>query len=912
MVTPLAWTVTHVMGNTQVPEPGKYPWQLPALDLMLALGTTRAGLTDREVARRLRLHGSNLLRQKKARHWGAILGAQFKSLIVFLLATASVVSFAFGKAVEAVAIGAVIVLNAAIGFLMELKATRSMEALGRLGQATATVRRNDELSKVPAASLVPGDVVVFEAGDMVTTDVRLIEANKMQVNESALTGESLPVSKTASVLPDSQLPLGERRNLLFKGTVITRGSGEGVVYATGGSTEIGQISRLVEEAEDEITPLEQRLNRLGRRLLWLTLVIALWVLVSGLLAGQEPLLLIESAIALAVATVPEGLPIVATLALARGMWRMARKNALLRRLSAVETLGSTSVILTDKTGTLTENQITVRQILVSDREYDVCGSPHGANGRFVSNGATVEPASEPLLLGTLRAAVLCNNAELPSNSAPEGPHGVGDPLEVALLVAGVKAGLSQDQLRRSFPEIGEEAFDPETRMMATVHANGARLTVVKGAPEAVFEHCTEVETSTGRARFDDCRRSEWTRRNSRLAARGLRVLALAEKTALAPDEKPYSRLTLLGLVAMLDPPRQEVRQVVAACREAGVRIVMVTGDQAATAGHIAREVGLSMDGDGGVVSGPELGDEARVLQATVLARTSPKQKLDVIRAHQRAGHIVAMVGDGVNDAPALKQAEIGVAMGRHGTQVAQEASEMVLRDDSLGTVVVAIREGRIIFDNVRKFVVYLLSCNISELLAVGISPLVGLPLPVLPLQILFLNLVTDVFPALALAACEGEANIMQRPPRPAHEAVLERKHWHAIVRYGVLLTASVVGSLCIAHFVLGSSRLEAITISYLTLGLAQTWHVFNIRATNAPAFANEVSKNPWVWGAVVICVTLLLATVYLPGLSDVLQTEPPTKAGWFLILASSALPLAITQLLGAFRGVRRAPEIAAQ
>ncbi len=901
-------------------------WARSADEVLDELGvSTDAGLSRAEVRRRRARFGPNRLRETRPRSAWAILVAQFWSVIVLLLVVAAGVSFAVARVMEAVAILAVIVINAAIGFVMELRAVRSMEALGRLGQVQARVRRDGELDLVPAADLVVGDIVVFEGGDVVTSDVRLVEANRLQADESTLTGESLPVGKRAPAV-DRDAPLAERHNMLFKGTAVTRGSAEGVVVATGMHTELGRISALVSEAGDETTPLEKRLAGLGRRLVWLMLAIAVLVAVTGILAGQEVALIVETAIALAVATVPEGLPIVATLALARGMWRMAREHALVKRLSAVETLGSTSVILTDKTGTLTENRLSVARIVLDGREIALSGEPLSTEGRFSrEDGSLIEPRSEPSLTELLTVGALCNNAGLRPAGDGEPAEAVGEPIEVALLGAAAKVGLFDRELEERLPELREEAFDPETRMMATFHqdASGVRV-AVKGAPEAVLQACTRIRGADGERALGDADRQRIVADDERLASGGLRLLALAEKRAAGPEERPYAELTWLGLVGMLDPPREPVRAAIEACRQAGVELVMVTGDQAATAANVAAAVGLAR-GDQPIIDGRELsallgGSEAereRVRAAVVLARTSPRQKLDVIELHQRSGSIVAMVGDGVNDAPALRKADIGVAMGRRGTQVAREAADMVLEDDELDTVAVAIREGRIIFGNIRNFVVYLLSCNVSELLAVGAAPLFALPLPVLPLQILFLNLVTDVFPALALGAGEGEGDVMKRPPADFAERLLERRHWTLIWAYGVLLTSAVVGSLAVALRVFGMPERQAVTVSFLALGFGQLAHVFNLRAPRARLLRNEVTRNLWVWGALALCTLLLLAAVYMPLLSRVLGTTEPGATGWVVVAIGSLIPLLIGQLVAVLRnmsnsngsGNQRTPEL---
>ncbi|MGE3673399.1 MAG: cation-translocating P-type ATPase, partial [Polyangiaceae bacterium] len=617
--------------------------------------------------------------------------------------------------------------------------------------------------------------------------------------------------------------------------------------------------------------------------------VAFVVAVVGVIGGRPPLLILETSVALAVATVPEGLPIVATLALARGMARMARRNALCAQLSVVETLGATSVILTDKTGTLTQNRLAVEELVIDHQRIVVETSTSGEH--FFHDGKVASGRLLELLRRALRVGVLCNDAHLTAER-----EGVGEPLEVALLLAGAKAGLEADELNGHTPEVREEAFDPQVRMMATFHERGDSgfLVAVKGAPEAVVAVCRDVITRKGTVSLDAKRRSRWLDHNQQLASRGLRVLALAERVAVELTEPPYEHLTLLGLVAMADPPRSEVRQVLEDCRAAGVRVVMVTGDQAPTALRVAESVGLVSSDSRACVLGLDhelsKAEEQQIVDSDVIARASPRQKLEVLGTYQKGGAVVAMLGDGVNDAPALRRANIGVAMGR-GTQVAREASDLVLNDDRLSTVVVAIGEGRIIFENIRKFALYLLSCNASELGAVGVAALIGLPLPVLPLQILFLNLVTDVFPALALGACEGQGRALRLAPRAPDEGVLERRHWLAIAAHGGFIAALVLGSLILARSGFGLTPRGAVSVSFATLGFAQLTHVFNMRGDDSPWIKNEVTRNLWVWGAVFFCVGLLLAALYLPQLATVLDTEALDARGWAVVFVGSLLTL---------------------
>jgi Ca2+-transporting ATPase len=883
------------------------PWAVPGQDVLDALEVSAdRGLDAAEVKERRREYGPNRLQRTQRKSAWQILLEQFKSLIVALLAVAGALSFAFGELVEGIAIVVVIVVNALIGFVTELRAVRSMEALRELSRVEAKVRRDGQAGEISAEKIVPGDIVLVSGGDVVTADLRLIEASKLRANESALTGESVPVGKRVEPI-EEDIPLAERSNMLYKGTAVTRGAGEGVVVATGMETELGRISSLVEEAEEEATPLEKRLERLGQRLIWATLAVAVLVIVSGIVVGKEAVLMIETGVALAVASIPEGLPIVATVALARGMWRLARRNALINELSAVETLGATSVILTDKTGTLTENQMTVTRIDLSHDRFKVGGEGLELEGEFFRDEEQVDPSDDEALNRLLEVGVLCNDASLDQAREDESAAAIGDPLEVALLVAGAKAGFERERLLQDKPEAREVAFDSRTKMMATFHEEDGRYRVaVKGALGAVIEASTRVLTPEGDRELDDAEREEWVARNERMAEEGLRVLVAATKVVDDVDVEPYEGLTFLGLIGLQDPPREEVRPAVQDAHGAGVRVVMVTGDQPATARSIARAVGLveSDEADIRVVHGRDLdapqdlsGEERqRVLEAPIFARVAPEQKLDLIALHQEDGAIVAMTGDGVNDAPALKKADIGVAMGQRGTQVAKEAADMVLKDDAFSTIVVAIRQGRAIFGNIRKFVLYLLSCNVAEVMIVALASLVNAPLPIRPLQILFLNLVTDVFPALALGVGEGDAALMARPPRDSDEPVMDRAHWLAVIGYGSLITLAVLGTFALAFSWLDLSQDRAVTLSFLTLAFAQLWHVFDMRAREAGVVRNDVVGNGYVWGALALCVILLLGAVYIPVLADVLVVVAPDIRGWALVLGASLLPLFLGQL----------------
>jgi Ca2+-transporting ATPase len=848
-----------------------------------------AGLNEHEIQRRLASHGPNTIISRRRANALVLLRHQFQSPVVYLLSVAAALAFYFGELEEGSAIVAVLAVNALIGFLTELKAARSIEALRALGTRSARVRRDGLVRLIPAENMVPGDIVVLEAGDSVSADLRLLEASNLAADESTLTGESVSVDKqTHPVAADARL--ADRSSMLFKGTALTRGSGIGAVVATGLATELGRVSKLVEEAEPGSSPLEKKLARLSGQLVWATLILTVPIAGVGLATGKDPFLMVEAAIALAVAAIPEGLPIVATLALARGMWRMAQQNALIERLSAVETLGATTIILTDKTGTLTENRMTVRRLWIPSGEIEIeANAGPGATGQL-------RLGDDPQLATLLDIAVLCNEASLESAEM----EGSGDPMELALLRAAFRAGLNRSTVLRRNPIVRKHAFDASTKMMATVHRRDDRyLFAVKGAPEAVLGTCERVISDDGDTALDAKVRAEWLNRVEQLGHHGLRVLACAMKTGTRADAGPYERLTFVGLIGLEDPARADVPHAIQDCQQAGIRVVMVTGDHAVTARSIGRAVGLERAA-AAVVEGKHVerlanGKGGELFNVGIFARVSPAEKLTLVRAYQSAGEIVAMTGDGVNDAPALRQADIGVAMGLRGTDVAREAAAMILLDDAFPTIVKAIREGRVIFGNIRRFAAYLLSCNLSEVLVVGLAVLFAFPLPILPLQILYLNLVTDVFPAFALALGEGEPGILKRPPRNPKEPILGRAQWTTIVLHSVALTAGTFGALAAAQLGLELDGRQVVTVTFLTLAFAQLWHVFNMRHRASGVLRNEVTRNPWLWGSLLLCTVLLVAPPYLAPVAHVLHLAPPTPAMWAVILGLSLAPLVAIQ-----------------
>ncbi len=876
-------------------------WAMPLEQVLRRLDVDPAeGLSPAEARRRFRQYGPNQLRRTEVRSGWIILLQQFKSMVVIILAVAGGLSLALGHSVEGLAILAVIAVNGTIGFISEWRATRSMESLRKLGRPTSRVRRRGGDKQILTESIVPGEVVILEAGDIVPADMRLVEANGLMVDESAMTGESVPVVKRLEPVAED-VPLAERYCMLFKGTTVTEGSAAAVVTATGMDTELGRITELAEGVEEEQTPLEQRLERLGRRMAWLVLSTAAVIAVSGVLVGQPTLLIIKASVALGVAAIPEGLPVVANIALARGMWLMSRCNALINRLPAVETLGATGFIFTDKTGTLTENRMTLERIVTSGREHEMEDETAGRSSR----------SKEYDLLGRiLETGVLCNNATL---AGGDGEDDQGDPTEVALLRAGAAFGINRDPLLEQKPEEREESFDPDVMMMATFHRYGDGYQVaVKGAPGNVLDASATQATPDdggGEIELTAKRRQWWDEKIEELAGRGLRVLAMAERRVDDPQANPYEDLCFLGLVGLFDPPKEGVRELIESCHRAGIEVVMVTGDQPQTAHAIGRQVGIITSDDAPVIHSRDIAEPEKmtqqqrehILQTRIFARVSPEQKLHLVRIFQDDGDLVAMTGDGINDAPALKRADIGIAMGRRGTDAAREASDMVLQDDSFSSIVAAVRQGRTIFSNIRKSVMFMLCTNVAEVLAVAACTLADAPLPLLPLQILYLNMVTDVFPALALSVGKSDPEVMNRPPRSASEDILTRQHWLAVGGWGFFVGGGVVAALALAMLWLGMDRTSAVTISFLTLAFAKLWFVLNLRGSHTTLLKNAIISNPWMWAAVAFCIILLLAAVYMPGLSGLLGTTPPGVGGWVAVALLSILPALAGQIIFAVR-----------
>lgn len=851
------------------------------------------GLLKREAVRRL-AKGRNIIPSKEGPHPLAMLMAQFTDTMILLLLCATLISGLLGDVIDLVVILAIVLLNGVLGFVQEYRAEKSLGQIKKLVSPMAEVKRGGRLWRIAAEELVPGDLVLLEAGDRVPADIRIVRAAALEIEESCLTGESLPVPKIPHALTEKKLPLAERSNMAYMGTIVTRGSGAGIVVATGLDTVIGGIARSMAAIPKEPTPLQRRLDSLGKTLIFICLGACLAVTFLGLIRGENLMRMIMSGISLAVAAVPEGLPAIVTVVLSLGVQRMAKRNAIVRKLSAVETLGCTTVICSDKTGTLTENQMTVRLVATAEKIITVTGEGYDPAGGFWLGGKRIEPAKDPVVWLLTKIAYNCNKAELTKDNGKFTVH--GDPTEAALTVLGIKAGLSQrGEILREIP------FESERKMMSVVikEKEGIRV-YTKGALEAVMAKSSYVATSKGKAPLREWQRffrdleGEW-------AGDAYRVLAVAYKEIgydellRGKDESLEDGLCLVGLVGMLDPPRPKAAQAVRQCQRAGIVPIMITGDHPSTALAIARQIGIS---DGRECIGPqevermtleELGEKA--LKIKVFARVSPQDKLKIVKALRLKGQVVAMTGDGVNDAPAIKEADIGISMGLAGTEVTKEASCMVLADDDFSTIVQAVHEGRAIYDNIRKFLRYLLGCNIGEVLTMFLAALLGMPLPLLPIQILWVNLITDGLPAIALGLEPPEPGVMRRSPRDPKEGIFAHGLGFSIAFRGIFISLSTLLVMTVGMVWAGLQGEEALplarTMAFTTLVFAQLFYAFECRSESHSPFELGFLSNPYLVGAVLCSVLMQLAVLYCEPLNSIFHTIPLSPWQWALILVVS-------------------------
>ena len=858
------------------------------------------GLSEAEARKRLAQHGPNQLAEKKAVSSLSLFLDQFRDFIIWVLVGAALVSGFLQEWVDALAIIAIVILNAVLGFIQEHRAEKSLAALKKLSSPTSKVIRDGRHRTVPSAELVPGDLVELEAGDSVPADGRLvwISAN-FGAQEASLTGESTPVQKTTQALDEKDVPLGDRANLVYMGTSVASGKARALVADTGMRTELGRIAGMVQEIEREATPLQRKLEQFGKWIVYLCFALVAAVFLLEWLRGGKIINVFLTAVSLAVAAIPEGLPAVVTIALALGVHRMVKRHALIRKLPSVETLGCTTVICSDKTGTLTKNEMTVQRVLAGGRLFDVTGVGYAPQGEFRLSGKAIDAAHEPDLTSLLRTSVLCNGAELASQ---DGVYRViGDPTEGALLALAAKAGMTKSALEQQYPFVDEIPFDSERKTMTIIRRHDGRtIAFVKGAPDVLIDLCTAIEENGAARTLADADRLAIEKTNDQLAYQAMRVLAVAYRILDDDYEHRDPRaterdLTFLGLVAMIDPPREEVRRAIEECKTAGIRTVMITGDHKNTAIAIARALGFFEEGSL-ALSGEELdrlSDDdlySEVKRISVYARVSPEHKLRVVRAWRRHGEIVAMTGDGVNDAPAVKEADIGVAMGITGTDVTKEVSDMVVTDDNFASIVSAVEEGRTIFDNIRKFVHYLLSCNAGEILVMFCSSLMGMPVPLLPIQILWVNLVTDGLPALALGVDPGDPKVMLRPPRKPTEAVITRPRAWLMLGQGCLIALCSLLAFGFVYSVRKEPVECARTAAFVVLSLTQLFHSFNCRSTTESLFKLGIFSNMSLVGAAVISGLLQMAAVYSPFAQTIFKTRPISHLDWLPIIALSSLP----------------------
>jgi Ca2+-transporting ATPase len=860
------------------------------------------GLEAGETAARLERDGPNEIRRGREISPLAIFADQFRSLVIWVLLGAAVVSVGLGELVDGVAIVAIVILNAVIGFFQEYRAEHAVAALARLAAPHARVVRGGGTEVVPARDVVRGDVVLLDAGDLVPADARLSEASTLRTDEAALTGESQPVEKDVAVYaPDT--PLADRRNMVFLGTSVAGGTGRGVVVATGMATEVGRIATLLDTASSDETPLQRKLDLVARRLLWACLAIVVLVFALGLLRGLPPLELFMSAVSLAVAAIPEGLPAVVTVALALGVSRMVRRNALVRRLPSVETLGSAQVICSDKTGTLTVGEMTARKIVTSESVLAVTGEGYATDGEFLEDGAEQVPTAGTPLSELLLAAAACNDAELTRRD--DRPAIVGDPTEGALLVAAAKGGVRRERVEAELPRLGSVPFDSDRKRMTIVRRRdggaGTPWAFVNGAPEVVLERCSRIRTAEGLVELDAVRRERLRTAVSLLANDGLRVLALAERRldVFPAPEDVEQDLTFLGLVGLQDPPRAEARDAVARCKRAGIRTVMITGDHPDTARAIARELGILESGEEVMVGADleRLNDDElarRVSRVAVYARVTAEHKLRLVRAWKANGVVVAMTGDGVNDAPALKEASIGVAMGIAGTEVTKEAGDMVITDDNFASIIAAVEEGRGIYDNIAKTLSYLLGGNAGELAVMLAAGLVGWPLPLLPVQLLWINLVTDGLPALALATDPIDPDVLRRPPRRPDAQLADRAFLASTALTGAL-TATVTLAAFAFELYTGGRVVDARNAAFSVLVFAELLRAFGARSTTRTVWEVGLFSNLRLFGVILVSFGLQVVIHHTPVLEQVFGTEPITLAeclGW---IGLGVVPLAVLE-----------------
>ena len=920
-------------------ETEKTAWHSQSIDeAVAALKSHRQeGLSPEEASRRLEQVGRNELAERPRPGFFKMLLDQFNNFVIIILIVAAVISLLLGDVLEAGAIMAIVVLNAVLGVIQESRAEQALAALKKMAAPEAHVLRGGHRVMIPAGELVPGDIVFLEAGNYVPADLRLIEAVNLRIDEASLTGESVPVEKRADVTLEPEVPLGDRINCAFMGSTVTYGRGMGLVTSTGMQTQIGHIAELIQSYEEEPTPLQRRLDQLGRWLGWGSLALCAIVFIEEIYQGTDWRIIFDQgflayfqhakqeivdmfivAVSLAIAAVPEGLPAVVTICLALGMREMVRRHALIRRLPAVETLGSANVICSDKTGTLTQNQMMVVRLYVANHRLDVSGEGYEPEGEFDHYGTPARPQDNPEIMALLTGGLLCSDARLEvledaANGGRKRYRMVGDPTEGALVVAAAKAGLWREEVEARYPRVAEVPFDSARKRMSTIHRWDGQVTgrvgeppyiaYVKGAPDVMLGLCHAILEDGVAVPLTEARRQHIENVIRDLGQAGLRVLAVAYRHLDYLPERPTAEdierdLVLIGLAAMTDPARPEVAPAVERARRAGIRTVMITGDYPDTARAIAESIGLMRPG-GEVVTGAQLNGmsdeelDARVDAIDVYARVSPEHKVRIVEALKARDYVVAMTGDGVNDAPALKRASIGVAMGITGTDVSKETAAMVLTDDNYASIVSAVEQGRIIYSNIRKFVFFLLSCNMAEIMVIFLATMLGYGSPLAAIQLLWLNLLTDGAPALALGLEKGDPDIMEQKPRPVREPIINRS-----MVVGIVVQTIAITSVVLAAFFLGlrwDGMALARTMAFVTLSASELVRAYTSRSERVSLFRLGVFSNRYMQYAVLASVVLLLAVVYVPFLQPVFQTVPLGRE-WLVVLPLLLVPSVVAEI----------------
>ena len=881
------------------------------------------GLTDKEAKHKLQKHGPNVLIQRKKISPLKILFQQFTDLMVIILIVSTIISGFMGEMTEAMVIISIVIINAILGFIQEFKTEKTMDALKSLAAPTAKVIRNQQQISIPAEEIVPGDVLVIETGDRVAADAAILECNSLQVDESLLTGESVPVEKNTFSNSKRLVDPYDKKSSVHMGTIATAGHAKAIVYATGMQTEMGHIADMIQNIEDDETPLQKRLEHLGKFIVYGCLGICLIVTIAGILRGEKLFNMLLSGISLAVAAVPEGLPAIVTISLALGVQRMLKRNALIRKLPAVETLGCASIICSDKTGTLTENKMTVRRIYAAGYQLSVTGSGYNLEGTFLVDGKPADPMKTEGIRLALEIGALCNNSVISRpvdiNTALGKIKSIfskqdtlkisGDPTEIALTIAAAKAGITQNTMENAYHRLDEIPFDSERKCMSVVCRNskGELLVLTKGAPDIIIDKCTRILSARGVIKLDEMTKRTINKINDNMAGNALRVMGLAYRKLetgqySAGNKNLEKELIFVGLMGMIDPPRKEAIEAVNKCRLAGIKPVMITGDHKLTATAIASELNIFNEGDN-VLTGSELDemsdDQLAEIAETVsvYARVSPKHKLMIVRVLKRLGHIVSMTGDGVNDAPAVKEADIGVAMGITGTDVTKEASSMILLDDNFATIVAAIEEGRVIYNNIRKFIRYMLSCNLGEVLTMFLGMLMWLPIPLMPIQILWVNLVTDGLPAIALGLDPPERDIMLRPPRGAKENIFSQGLLKLILFRGVLIGLSTLGVFVSILYFTNNITL-ARTGAFMTLVLTQLIHVFECKSESRNIFEIDLFDNIPLVLSVICSLLMILGVIYIPACQKVFETMPLGLNEWSMVVGFSMVGPLLSSMIG--------------